>query len=298
MIALILSAFVALLQPAPPASDEQLETGRDRVDRLTVAVRVNRAGPFAFVVDTAADRSVLSARLAGLLALPAARPVTLHGIAGPEVVPTVRIADLAVGAGRGIPVIAPALPQGGLGADGLLGIDALADRRVTIDFRANRMALAPSALRPPRDPPGTIVVTARRRFGQLILTAATIGGRRVFAVIDTGAENSVANLAMRRRMLGRRTTLGQPGLLMGVTGRTVTADIAVLPELAIGGLRIRNATVAFADIHSFRRFGLIDAPSILIGMDILRAFDQVTIDFGRRSIRFALPRDAARGSAL
>lgn len=293
MIALALLALIALAQP--PVVEEQLDTGLDTVARLTVPVRLNRAGPFAFVIDTAADRSAVSRPLATLLRLPAARSVTLHGISGPEIVPTVRIGDLAVGAGAGIAVVAPALPRGGIGADGLLGIDALADRRVTIDFRTARMILAPSATRPARDPPGTIVVTARRRFGQLILTAAEAGGRRVFAVIDTGADNSVANLAMRRLILGRRTAAGRPGVLVGVTGRTVTADIAMLPELAIGGLRIRNATLAFADIHTFRRFGLLDAPALLIGMDILRAFDRVTVDFGRRSIRFSLPPGGERG---
>ncbi|HEX8447068.1 MAG TPA: aspartyl protease family protein [Sphingomonas sp.] len=286
---------VTIDPPAAPTADEILATGFDRADRMTVDVRLNGMGPFPFVIDTGADRSVLSTTVAAQLRLPPARPVTLHGIAGPEQVPTVRVARLQVGTGVREGIVAPVLSRLGLGADGLLGVDALADQRILLDFINQRMTVSPSTSRRPRDLPGTIVVTARRRFGQLILTDARLNGRKIYAVIDTGAENSIGNLALRR-LVSRQGALGQPGLLVSVTGQTVTADMAVLPRVTIAGLQIQNMPIGFADIHSFARFGLRDDPAMLIGMDVLRGFDRVTIDFGHHLIRFGIPRSADRNS--
>jgi hypothetical protein len=47
--------------------------------------------------------------------------------------------------------------------------------------------------------------------------------------------------------------------------------------------------VAFADVHPFRKLGLTDRPALLLGMDAMQAFDQVSIDFANRRVRFVLP---------
>jgi predicted aspartyl protease len=293
LIALAAVQPVTIDPPPAPTPDEILRTGFDRVDRMTVDVTLNDRGPYPFVVDTAADRSVLSDRVAAQLALPPARPVILHGIAGPETVRTVRVGTLRLGRRGPDAVIAPVLPWTGLGADGLLGVDALVGQRILLDFTNDTMTVSPSDTRRPRDPPGTIVVTARRRFGQLILTDASIAGRKIYAVLDTGAENSVGNLALQR-LVARRIGPMTQGLLVSVTGRTVMADLTLLPVLRIGGIDISNVPIAFADLHSFARFGLANDPAILVGMDVLRGFDRVTIDFGRHQVRFGLPRSRKR----
>jgi hypothetical protein len=49
--------------------------------------------------------------------------------------------------------------------------------------------------------------------------------------------------------------------------------------------------VAFADAHPFKRFGLLDRPAMLLGMDTLRVFHRVSVDFAQRKVRFLLPGD-------
>ena len=57
------------------------------------------------------------------------------------------------------------------------------------------------------------------------------------------------------------------------------------------------SAMAVADAAPFKRFGLTDQPALLLGMDALRLFDQVQIDFANRQIRFSLPdtRGVGRG---
>lgn len=295
----LLAAWLAiaeppLLSPPPPVLAEAegeigLDTAFDRVQRMTVNVEVNGVGPYPFVVDTGADRSVVSGTLADELRLEPSGSVVMHGIAGVETVNTVRVDRLRVGGKDKADIRAPVLSRANLGATGLLGVDALANRRVVLDFKAQRMTIGASAAREPRRDGNTIIVTARRRFGQLILTDASIDGRKVYAVIDTGAENTIGNSAFRKLLFRRRSALpSQPTTLISVTGRTVAAEATIVPLIRIGGMDVRTMPIAIADLHTFKKFGLETSPAILLGMDVLRTFERVAIDFGKKKVRFRL----------
>jgi predicted aspartyl protease len=192
-------------------------------------------------------------------------------------------------------VLAPSLQARHIGGDGLLGIDSLRNQEIVIDFRTQTMTISPSTpdARTP-DEPGTIVVTARSRFGQLILVDADINGRKINVVLDTGAENSVGNSVLRKLVAGRRSRKITPIELVGVTGDKTIADYTQIDKLRIGGVSITNAPTAFADAHPFKQFGLTRKPAMLLGMDILRKFDRISIDFAKRKIRFLLPKQAQR----
>ncbi len=281
----------------PPASiDNSLEvTGEslaaeEKRSRLFIDVMVNNKGPFRFLVDSGADRSVVSLALAEQLALPAGEPKRLQGMAGMMMVPTVRIDTLGIGRSEMTDIVAPALSGRDLGADGLIGIDALADQRLLLDFAAKTITVQDSREREARMD-GEIVVTARRRKGQLILTQAYVGDTRISAVIDTGSEITLGNLALRKRYLGRRNpdTLKTISML-SVTGQTLTATVATLPEVRIGGVILSNVTIAFADAPPFRLFGLDKEPALFLGSDLLESFRRVSLDFRHRKVRFTLRR--------
>ena len=70
----------------------------------------------------------------------------------------------------------------------------------------------------------------------------------------------------------------------------MTADLIVLPELAIGGIRLKDVPVAFDDAPPFALFGLAQQPAILLGTDLLRSFRRVSLDFRARKVRFSLRR--------
>ena len=65
------------------------------------------------------------------------------------------------------------------------------------------MTIVPSAVPDFRDEPGTIVIQATRRNGRLVVTNAVANGHNVTVVIDTGAQLSIGNEALRQRLLGR-----------------------------------------------------------------------------------------------
>ena len=303
--ALLLAALTCFAPPAraqetapPPTADgdapvaaspllvetiESLTTDLDRFGRMTVPVYINGRGPFPFTLDSAADRTVVSDSLARVLALPPARPVKVHDIAGVQLVATALVAQLKVGSRQIDDVEAPVLVRSDLGAVGMLGIDGVADQRVLMDFKAHRLIVEASRF-DDHDEPGTIVVRGKRRFGQLVLVDSNFRGRKIYVVIDTGSQSSVGNLAFRR-VVTRRMAL-DPIDLISVTGHKATGDQVVLPEIELGEITLRDIPIVFADLHTFQRFGIDKQPAMLLGMDVLSAFDRVSVDFVRKQARF------------
>jgi predicted aspartyl protease len=306
MSIVMLAAMAALAgEPAPPilptippaTIDNTLEITGDAVEaeqsrtRMFIPVEIDGKGPFRFLVDSGADRSVIGLGLAARLALPEGGAVKLQGMAGAARVGTVRIATLKLGQSTIPSIAAPALPERYLGAQGIVGIDALADQRLMLDFDKKTITVQDSR-RPELVAGGDeIVVVARRRNGQLILTAASVGGTPIYAVIDTGSEITMGNLALQARVFGtRRAPVARPIVLTSVTGQTLTANLAMLSNIRIGGIDLANVQVAFADAPPFRLFGLEKQPALLLGTDVLEAFRRVALDFRARRVRFTIRR--------
>ncbi|UAJ09851.1 aspartyl protease family protein [Glacieibacterium megasporae] len=298
LAALSTNAAPPILPTIPPATiDETLEITGDAVaaeqskTRMFIPVEVNGKGPYRFLVDSGADRSVIGSGLAAQLALPAGNIVKLQGMAGASRVGTVRIETIKLGQSVIDNIAAPALPERYLGAQGLVGIDALADQRLMLDFDKKTITVQDS--RKPEMVSGgdEIVVTARRRNGQLILTAARVGNIPIYAVIDTGSEITMGNLALESRVFGtRRPPVPVPVILTSVTGQTLTANLATVANIHLGGIDLANVRVAFADAPPFRLFGLEHQPALLLGTDVLEAFRRVALDFRARRVRFTLRR--------
>jgi predicted aspartyl protease len=130
---------VAQAASEPP---EVLEGRTDWTRRLTTPVKIDGQGPFRFIIDTGANRSVISDQVARRLALPEGAPTLVHGIAGAVPARTVNVKSfLAGGAPAPIKDI-PVLDGAALGAEGLLGIDAFRNRRVEFDFVRGRVTLS------------------------------------------------------------------------------------------------------------------------------------------------------------
>ncbi|AYJ86514.1 hypothetical protein D3Y57_11710 [Sphingomonas paeninsulae] len=275
----------------PPVRPTIINSSADLAMRMTVPVTIDGSGPYQFVVDTGADRSVISRELADRLGLAPAGEATLQSMAGVERVPTVTVKRLGV-AGLIIPHIdAPALAEENLGAQGLLGIDSLQNRRIIMNFSAQTLTIAEPGVREPVDP-DTIVVTARSRYGQLVLVDAQIDGVPVTVIIDSGAQNTIGNPALRALLMKRhRKMTFISTYLIDVTGGHLAADVAMVSKVRIGGINLRQVVVAFADAHPFQRFGLQNRPAMLLGINTLRSFRRVSVDFAQRKVRFLLPGD-------
>ena len=271
--------------PADPTAPESLKSVVDQARRLTTEVFVNGRGPYLFLVDTGADHSVISRELANEIGLPPGPSVMVHGVAGDITAPSALVEEFRVGS-RGLTNVAlPLLEQANIGAAGVLGIDAVRDQRVVLDFRSNRILVSDS---PPQRPAADeVVVKGHSRFGQLVLVDSTLDDRSILVIIDTGAESSIANSAFRRRIsITDFEQAGEITAIYSVTGQSTTGKWAVIPAIQVGGFRMKHLAVVFSDLRSFERWRVHDQPTLLLGMDILRFFDMVEIDFARREVRF------------
>ena len=279
--------------PAPvPLSDEALVALGMQAERMTVPVSINTRGPWDFVIDTGAERTVVSRELAGVLGLAAGPPVRVIAMTGPARVGSVVVQQLSVSRISRETIQSPALGARDLGAAGMLGIDALQGHAISIDFVRQQMTLKPSRKRPgshSASAPGEVVVTARSLFGQLIVTDAYWQTQRIAVIIDTGSPVTVGNGALLAAITRRPREIG-PMVMTSATGETLHATSFSVDRLSIGGIGFNRVPVAFSDVPPFARFGLANRPALLLGMDIMRLFRRVDIDFSNREIRFALPR--------
>jgi hypothetical protein len=263
-----------------------LLTVADIYQRMTTPVKVNGQGPFPFVVDTGANQSVVSDVIATQLQLVVGAPEPLNSVVGVSMASTTH-ARLRFG-GRDNDALLSVLPASGIGGPGVLGLDQLRGARVTLDFGARRVVVDGDG-----DLPGTgdeVRVDAYRRDGQLTLIDAELAGVHLTAFIDSGAQDTVGNMALRQLAVARApTTIWSQVPVVSVTGAAAMCQFADLPSLRIGSLTLPNWPVAFADLHVFQMWNLVDKPAILLGVDVLSRFQAICLDFARDEVRLRLP---------
>ena len=297
MASLLVSAYpIPLGQPIDPGtktsnSGEVLKIDEDRGRRMTVPVSIEGNGPFSFVIDTGAERTVLSKKVATKLELEEEEPAQLISIAGQSMVNMVYVPQLTLGSKSYESLIAPVLLERHIGAEGILGLDGLQDQRILFDFANNKITVEDAALKRTGVSSREIVVTARRRSGQLIFTDAMIAGVKTNVIIDTGAQISIANPVLKKQLQRQRRKTGINNLLIAVTGETLGVEFGRARNFKLGSARFDSVLVAFADAPPFKQFGMDNKPALLLGMEILRQFDQVAIDFPKRKIHFLPPKN-------
>jgi predicted aspartyl protease len=260
-------------------------TRRDRIGRVWVPVYINGKGPFRLVLDTGATRSAVTADVAGRLGLrtDVSPPVLLRGVTGNAKVATIRAEKLEVGDLYIAPTILPIVADAFGGAEGLLGTDGLGDKRIYIDFRhdfiniARSKGLAAEA--------GFVTIPAQRRADRLLAVEATIGGVKTLAVIDSGAQATVANLALRQALEQRlRSGNGTADEIIGATGDMQSGEGFTIAQIHLGAVAVRSAHITFGDMNIFSHWKLTTQPTILIGMDVLGLVDTLIIDYKRREV--------------
>jgi predicted aspartyl protease len=272
--------------------DVRFKTESD--DRMTVPVKLSGNGPYRFLVDTGADRTAVSRQIVAALKLPSAGGAELHSVAGATSVRTAKVSELEFTRPPEQSIEAAVLDSANMGADGIVGVDVLRSRRVQFDFQTQIMSIVPSNTPDFTSEPGTIVVRARRKNGRLIVTDAEANGERLTVVLDTGSQVSIGNQALRRRLLGNDLVdVNKSVELESVTGAKILGDYMFVRELTVGGIGLTNLAVVFTDAHTFKQLGLDNTPALLLGMNAIRAFRKVSIDFANRKFRVVLPQHSA-----
>ncbi len=290
-IALLLASPSAAEAPASEAlqeaaGQEVIAGEADGFERMTVPVRIGGHGTYRFIIDTGSQRTVLSTELASRLALPSLAKRRVMGIAGSEIAETATVEELGLGRRSFSDLLVVLFEARHIGADGIVGIDSLQQQRVLMDFAANSMTVG-DARSLGGDAGFEIVVTARRRSGQLIMTDATVDGVRTAVIIDTGSNMTIGNRALQRA-LSQRRALPQAELI-SVTGQRASADIGFARRVGIGDVSITDALIAYTDAPVFTLLELDRRPALMLGMRELRLFRRVAIDFSKRKVFFDLP---------
>lgn len=265
---------------------------RDRHDRLTVPVTVNGQGPYRFLVDTGAQATVVTAGITTAQGLVPSGKATLIAMASRSAVETIIVDELAFAGRRFRNLTTPLLLDHHIGADGIIGLDSLQDLRVIIDFRADSITVGDA---PAGDRTGyEIVVRARRKLGQIIITDARVNGVRTAVIIDTGSWHSLGNRALQRRLRARQA---DSMTSTDVAGATLHSTVTMIDKLEIGGVGLADVPMGFTESPAFAALGLADKPALILGIGNLRPFERVAIDFASRRVLFDLPRGGDRGAA-
>lgn len=287
---------------APPP-DAPVEVGedlievafdKDRYERMTVPVTIGGQGPYRFFIDTGAQATVVTRSVTDAISLLPSGRATLVAMGSSKTVDTVEIDGLEFADRSFSGLTAPLLEKEHIGADGILGLDSLQDLRVLIDFAADSMSVADA-----RELGGNtgyeIVVRARAKLGQMIITDARLNGVRTAVIIDTGAQNSMGNLALLKKLRKRAEKEMESTDVHGVK---VKSNLAVAERLVIGEMELQDVPIGFADSPAMDALGFSEKPALILGMANLRLFDRVAIDFATRRVLFDLPSDVRRNEFL
>lgn len=299
---LALTSIAARAQTVPPPPQQHaaaerdpsspVDTATDATKRLSVAVRIDGNGPYRFLVDTGADRTVLATDLAVDLGLLRGERVMMEGVVRAVATDTVTLHELSFGSVRCRRLVVPVLPRTMLEADGYLGLDTLDRHRVTLDFKNHTLQVTEprsrfSALWVRQN---ETRVRASGTAGHLRAVDCTVDGVAATAFIDTGAEVSAGNAALlaalKSRAPARYAVDAVP--LTDITGGEIVGKVTTVSKIRLMELEFTDCPLVIADFQIFNIWGLRQNPALLIGMNYLRQFSKISIDYGLKELRFDL----------
>jgi predicted aspartyl protease len=258
-------------------------TMRDRIGRVWAPVMINGKGPFRLVLDTGATSSAIIGSVAQRLGLPVkeSSKTKLVGVTGSLIVPYVVVDQMEVGdlliSGAKLPIV----PDVFGGAEGVLGTQGLADKRIYIDFRRDVLEIEYSRSKPA--PAGLKRLKFDVMRGRLAMLDLNVGGVRTKAIIDTGAQQTIGNNSLREALLLRARKLNDTSVI-GVTLDIEKGQSILTPPIALGDIQIRNLRITFGDMQIFNHWSLTQQPTILIGMDVIGSLETFVIDYKRREL--------------
>lgn len=279
----------------------------DRIGRVMAPVMINGKGPYRLVIDTGASHSTFSPKLTEALGLTPSfdAQMMLNGVTGAASVPSITVDRIQAGdlliEDAQVPVVYSSIMAD---ADGILGVAGLRNERIIVDFRKDRIEITRSSTKV--DTSSYLRIPAHKVAGGLLMVDARIGGVAVRAVIDTGAERTLGNGALRdaiRAKSRNRDARWANTEVYGATTQVATGESSVAPPIKLGPTVIRGTEIVFGDFHIFKLWELDKRPAALIGMDVLGTVQALVLDYRNRYVYVDLHDDRmttsiARGEPL
>lgn len=205
-------------------------------------VYLSGSGPFRFLVDTGAQSSVITARLAARLAMRPTQHLTVVTALGSREVAGGLVSEISLGNAQATNVefLWYDLPKT-LRVDGVLGENFLARFNYRLDYEHRRLVI------PDAPPPleGTHVPLEHLE-GRAAIAA---GGLKL--ILDSGASNVILFEKPGRPRTANAIAAGSANLVTSAGGGRVAS--ARLWELRIGSLTLRNLTVVLVPDRADRQ---------------------------------------------
>lgn len=271
--------------PAALDLNASLDSWVDTWGRPTARVMLNGKGPFSFMVDTGSTNTVLAERHIAALGAPITGSATVAGTTGMAQTKVARLGLIEVGAVSKRDMRVAVLPDAGLGpVDGILGADVFAGKKIVFDIQDKSVRIEGSR-KPTRATRDTKLANMRVRNGLLAEIDGKIGNVSTTLMLDTGAQNCIANMALSEAL--RRA---HPGLdrvdnmkIFGVTGHVLAGQYIALPRVELRAFQVKDAGAVAVDAPIFDLWGLKDQPAMIVGVNLLSRLDSFSIDYGARS---------------
>jgi predicted aspartyl protease len=294
LIALTSSGSVFAQQaPAQPAQSNVVIEGNalryvapntlDRIGRIWAPVMINGKGPFRLVLDTSASSSALVPSVVDRLALASqTKKARLIGVTGTAEVEMVHVDSMEIGTislgGGNLPIV----PDVFGGAEGALAPTQLTDQRIYIDFRKDLIQVTRSPGRGVEEGFTRIKADVDRRH--LFTFDMRVGGVKTKAILSTGGQKTIGNIALRDALL-KRARDGKEENIVGVTLDVATGQSIAVPPVRLGDVSFRNLHITFGEMTVFDQWKIRE-PALLLGMDLLGSLDTLVIDYKLEEIHF------------
>jgi hypothetical protein len=280
----------------PDQDSSPITAATDTASHLMVEVRINGKGPYHFIVDTGADRTILATEVAVELGLLRGEKVMLEGVVRAVVTETVSIRTLSFGSITCRDLEVPTLSRSLLDADGYLGLDFLDGHRVTFDFQNHFLQVSEPRARFSANwtRENEVRIRTSGTSGHLRSLDCTVDGIPAVAFLDSGAEVSAANAPLLAALAKRNPTFREIGTvpLIDITGGEIVGSVTIVNKIRLTpALAFTDCPLVIADFLVFGVWGLRQRPALLIGMNLMRQFAKVSIDYGLKELRFDLAAD-------
>ena len=223
-------------------------------------MHVNGKGPYQFIVDTGADRTVLATEVGDELGLARGEKVILNGVVQAMVTDTVAIHKLAFGSHASGNFSVPTIPRALLDADGYLGLDFLDGHRVTFDFKGGFLQV--NEPRPRFSTEWTPDYEARvSAFGSsghlrsLDLPSGWSAHRRIrgFRCGSVRGQWAAAGILVRRHP--SFSEIGDIELI-DITGGQIQGRVVMVKKIQMPGLTFDDCPLVIANFQVFKAWGL------------------------------------------
>jgi Aspartyl protease len=132
---------------------------------------------------------------------------------------------------------------------------------------------------------GFTVVPLRVIKGGLLVADVRVGGVRAKAIVDTGAQGTVGNVALREALMRHPPRNARHEDIVGVSLDVQSGDNLPLPDLDFGHLRVQGVRITFGDMYLFQHWKFTDEPTLTLGMDLLGSVDVLIIDYDRHELQ-------------